>query len=473
MISRIIWRVFSLLYGTLVLALFTAFAVLDGSIFRRPTEKEKKELAIAQQKFWDLSQSPLGLKHKFFSLEDGRKLHYVEKLGTNSSKNLTVFIHGFPDSWILWQGLLTSSRLSQNSVLVAVDLPGYGGSDGLPNYGANAVLETMTAFILGMREEYIASQVEEAGKVFVVSHDWGSIIGYRLASEAPQLADRFIISCAVYPQQTYATIKAHFASSSKMLHTWTQRPFSVRLLKSALKNITPVLKQASKSGYVFAFNLPSPLSNFCGAMGNMWLLRIMHRVATGNAEPSGKPLLLGPTEAAEAMTASIGPGPAQFGASDTKEDYPESVKRRAPTGGWPEKIRIYREGLLLGQWEKSLETIVRLSELDRGSPRSRRSSSGAGLFEDGPPGALKARATVVYGKKDPAFEPKLTLEDISDYLTKGSQVVVLGEAGHWLPIEKDSAEVLEEVVGWALEGEEAPLKARLEGFGTVKVTIDK
>ena len=258
-----------------------------------------------------------------------------------------------------------------------------------------------------------------------------------------------------------------------MLHTWTQRPFSVRLLKSALKNITPVFKQASKSGYVFAFNLPDPLSNFCGTMGNMWLLRLMHRIATGNAEPNGKPLLLGPTEAAEAMTASIGPGPAQFGASDTKEDYPESVKCRAPTGGWPEKIRIYREGLLLGQWEKSLETIVRLSELDRGSPQSRRSSSGAGLFEDGPPGALKARATVMYGKKDPVFEPKLTLEDISDYLTKGSQVVVLGEAGHWLPIEEDSAKVLEEVVGWALEGEEAPLKARLEGFGTVKVTIDK
>lgn len=48
MISIIIWRVFSLLYGTLVLALFTAFAVLDGSIFQRPTEKEKKELAAGK-----------------------------------------------------------------------------------------------------------------------------------------------------------------------------------------------------------------------------------------------------------------------------------------------------------------------------------------------------------------------------------------------------------------------------------------
>ncbi|OCL12390.1 abhydrolase domain-containing protein 9 [Glonium stellatum] len=472
MISKIVWRAFTLLYGTLVLTLFTTFALLDGSLFQRPTEKEKKELAIAQQKFWDLSKSPLGLKHKFFTLKDGCKLHYVEKLGTNSSKNLTIFIHGFPDSWILWQRLLTSSRLSQNSALVAVDLPGYGGSDGLPNYSANAVLETMTAFILGMREEYITSRGDGAGKVFVVSHDWGSIIGYRLASEASQLADRFIISCAVYPQQTYATIKAHFASSSKMLHTWTQRPFSVRLLKSALKTISPVLKQASKSGYVFAFNLPSPLANFCGRMGNMWLLRLMHRIATGATEPSGKPLLLGFTEAAEAMTASLGPGPAQFGASDAKEGYPDSVKRRAPTGGWLEKIRIYREGLVLGQWEKSIETIVRLSEIDRGSPH-RRSSSGAGLFENGPAGSLKARATVVYGKKDPAFESKLTLEDISDYLTKGSQVVVLNEAGHWVPIEKDSAEVLEEVVGWALEGEEGSLKTRLERFGTVKVTIDK
>jgi pimeloyl-ACP methyl ester carboxylesterase len=78
-----------------------------------------------------------------------------------------------------------------------VDLPGYGGSDGLKNYGATQVLESLTEFVVGIRDLYGIDDVEDSAptrKVIIVGHDWGAILGFRLAAEAPQLADRFILS---------------------------------------------------------------------------------------------------------------------------------------------------------------------------------------------------------------------------------------------------------------------------------------
>jgi pimeloyl-ACP methyl ester carboxylesterase len=63
-------------------------------------------------------------------------------------KNVAIFIHGFPDSYVLWRRLLTSSAL-ESYILIAVDLPGYGGSDSLKKYNAENMLEDMTGFILG------------------------------------------------------------------------------------------------------------------------------------------------------------------------------------------------------------------------------------------------------------------------------------------------------------------------------------
>ncbi|KAF2817334.1 putative alpha/beta fold family hydrolase [Mytilinidion resinicola] len=449
----------SLFYGVFTLAVFTALAALDGSLTRSITDTEKQGLAAAQRKFWDLASSPFGFKHRFFTLKNGRRLHYMEHAVT-TPKNLVVFLHGFPDSWILWERLLASPELLKDSVLVAVDLGGYGGSDNLPDYSAETVLEAMGTFIIGMRDQY---PIQNGGRVLVVSHDWGSVVAFRLASEAPQIVDRFIISSAVLPEQIASTAKAHLGSSKQMLHTWLQRPLSVRLLKTAFRTVTPLLSQARKSGYIVVFHLPQPLSNFAGRMGGRWFLRLLHKLSR-RPGPAG----LSSTEAAECMAATLGPAAAQLGT--VTEDglaYPESVKQRLHDGGWSEKIRIYREGLFRGKWEKSLEMIVRLSELDDQS-LSRRSSSGTGLFEDGPPGSLQAPVTLVYGKKDPAFERRLALEGISDYLTKQSQVVVIEEGGHWLPVEKIGADALEQIVIWALEGEGGALKSRLGEMVTIE-----
>lgn len=81
--------------------------------------------------------------------------------------------------------------------MIAVDLPGYGGSDSFERHGATEVLEALTEFIVAVREKYGVdndTMKRPARRVIVVAHDWGAVLSFRLAAEAPQLADRFIVT---------------------------------------------------------------------------------------------------------------------------------------------------------------------------------------------------------------------------------------------------------------------------------------
>ncbi|KAF2476913.1 alpha/beta-hydrolase [Lindgomyces ingoldianus] len=476
MIGKLAWRSFSFAYGVMNLAVMVAIAGLrDGAFTKRISEEERKELAIAQKKYWDLSSEPIpGFRHAFLMLKSGVKLHYVVNgpVGGAKGTNVAVFIHGFPDSFALWRALLSSPAL-QNHILVAVDLPGYGGSDSLQKYDAETILEAMAGFLLGMRELYLT----DGGKMAVVTHDWGGIVGARLAAEAPQLADRWVIASSVLPQQTYSNILITIASARQMLHTWFRWPFNPRLLKTAFATLQPVLLQTACSFYVFILNLPGPIANAFARMGNFWFLRLLHWVQAGVLTADSKfHRALSTQEAADWMAMSTGPGPGQFPTSKLsltnsdkpQQTYPQSVYTRIPDLGMSQKIRFYRENLILAPWEKSLETVVALSELDGMHPR--RSSTGAGLFEDGPQGSLKAPATIVYGKQDPAFSPRLALDGIADYLVRGSKVVLIEKGGHWLPFEELGARVLERIVEWEFESLEGDM---LGGLEEVKVMVEK
>jgi pimeloyl-ACP methyl ester carboxylesterase len=98
----------------------------------------------------------------------------------------------------MWKDLLQEPAIPLRvATYVCVDLPGYGGSDGFDKYDT-ALLEALAEFIIAMRETFL--QIDELGgpqrSTYVVAHDWGGILALRLASEAPALADRFIITNA-------------------------------------------------------------------------------------------------------------------------------------------------------------------------------------------------------------------------------------------------------------------------------------
>lgn len=91
----------------------------------------------------------------------------------------------------------------QSARLVCLDLPNYGGSDTFERPDTS-VLEAVTEFVIAMREEHehAASEEDKNFHTVVVAHDWGCVIGFRLAAEAPQLADRFVLSNGPHVGQT-------------------------------------------------------------------------------------------------------------------------------------------------------------------------------------------------------------------------------------------------------------------------------
>lgn len=95
-----------------------------------------------------------------------------------------------------------------------------------------------------------------------------------------------------------------------------------------------------------------------------------------------------------------------------------------------EKIRIYRENLFFGPWEKSLETTAALYNI-ASNPMHSSSSNAGTLANTAPKGALKAPATLMLGQKDLAFDQRLALDGAKEFMVRGSQVVVVKGAGHW------------------------------------------
>ncbi|CAO2653219.1 Nn.00g026300.m01.CDS01 [Neocucurbitaria sp. VM-36] len=450
------WYTFRLSFGLFSLAsIWTSAVIKNGALWTKDSEKEKQELAAAQKKHWSLGQDPFpGFKHAFFKTSTGTKLHYVVNAEAQPEpKDVVVFIHGFPDSFLLWRHILQSPELLNNHILIAVDLPGYGGSDGLSAYGPYEVLEALSEFINAMRLLFLQGDK----RVVVVTHDWGAIIGARLASEAKELADHWIITSGIIPHLVASNTVAKRTLAKQMLHTWVRSPFNIRLLKNALHALDPVISQFRRSFYIFCFHLPWPFSNFFATFGNYWFLRVLHDLGKGKRNKSdGAQSRLNTSEAAEAMAMSTGPSRVLFQQSAADGDrYGESVRARAGDRGMAEKTRIYREGLFIGKWEKSLKTTAALFNIAEDTSRRQSFTSSSLLGNYAPSGALKAPATIILGEHDPAFDRRLALDNIKDYLVKDSQVLIVKGAGHWLPLEQTGRRVLEKTIQWALKDHSA------------------
>jgi hypothetical protein len=202
------------------------------------------------------------------------------------------------------------------------------------------MLEAMTEFILEMRTQFL----KEEAKMVVVSHDWGGCIAARLATEANQLADRFVIACICIPQHLASNTSAKYNSAKQMLHTYLRRPWkNFSLLRNAYRTITPVISQFGRSFYVCCINLPYPFSTIWATFGNYWFLRILNKCEADLINPNGSwKREIHTKEAADFLAMSSGPGIAQY--EEIDGGYPEAIRKRVPDYGMSEKIRIYRDG---------------------------------------------------------------------------------------------------------------------------------
>ncbi|KAK5272300.1 hypothetical protein LTR96_001930 [Exophiala xenobiotica] len=465
LIGQIVFYAFGLFNYFLFLGLF----IKNGTFFKKDTEQDKLQYDIGMAKalshadafadgyiaerdrFWNLAKEPLpGFKHYFYTLRNGFKLHYLCNRAGPKSGSLVIFLHGFPDSSMIWKHLMQESAIPKNdATLVCVDLPGYGGSDSLKVYDTE-VLEALTEFIVAMRDKYIPEEETDSANTFVVGHDWGCVLGFRLAADAPCLADRFILTNAPHVDLAIANKDRIINSASKIFKQFKQSPKqNFGCLAKSFNTLKPLLLQTMMMGYIFMFNLPSFFVRSMGTAGNFSFLR--------GANWSGYDKHSNEYRVQEGMASTFGPGPQECKSTlDDGTTYGPSVLRRAKSPGeafW-NMTGYYRDGIASQPWTKSLETIADLYALENSasesnSPSSRRRSSISNhiLFSEHIKGKLNAPAYVLWGEKDRACGKSICLDGLCDYLDKDSEVTILPRSGHWTPVGKEARTALAIAIG--------------------------
>ncbi len=112
---------------------------------------------------------------------NGIRLHYAAC--GQSGRPLMLFVHGFPEFWFAWEGMLR--EFGRDHYAVALDLRGFNLSDKpaeIKAYRAKQVIEDLRQLVkaLGYRT------------CVMVAHDWGGAVAWNLASQHPDLLDGLV-----------------------------------------------------------------------------------------------------------------------------------------------------------------------------------------------------------------------------------------------------------------------------------------
>ncbi|KAJ6144435.1 hypothetical protein N7470_008330 [Penicillium chermesinum] len=439
-------------YGVFSVFVYGFLAIVKGTFFQKRTERQLVELQIASDRLWNLSKDFAGLSHHILTLASGFKFHLVsnEVPGSteaqNSTKPLVIFIHGFPDSWAVWRNVINQPELQKSATIVALDMPGYGGSEGLPKYDGTNVLEKMTELIITLRSKYGVDDetTKNKKKTIILAHDWGCVVAMRLAAEAPTVADRFVLSNGPLPALALSNIKRLLSTAQKKFQEARAAPLrAYSPLREAWQALRPVLRQGVLSGYIFAMQLPVPWVKYFLTGGNASLMRDVHTGSYGKAKFTMRDI-------AESMASTLGPSLSESKTETPNgETYPTSInfngeERPNPDGTSPPEIEAW------------------LSE------------HGATGLDEGLPGSFKAPATVFWGEKDIALEKAICLDGIIDFTSANSQVVLLPESGHFTPVELESRAAFLRTVQWFIDGEQGDVGTAIqEVYPSARVLAQK
>ncbi|KAJ9629831.1 hypothetical protein H2203_002212 [Taxawa tesnikishii (nom. ined.)] len=383
-----------------------------------------------------------------------------------------------PFAWLFSSTLC--STLGRSTTLVALDLPGYGGSDSLDYCGANDVLNAISEAIVALKDKHLPPSEQEGGKranaclLAMTGEEW--CIAYRLAAEAPALFDRVVILNSTFPPHARAMTGKYLEQAKQPWTMWKQRPWQLSLLRQARSVASPVTSQLLKSNYIFIFNLPSSIVALISGKLVAWLVGECHQIAYRSKGPLPASL------AADATASSNGPSPAEC----TNGAYSASVASRATrSGDWMQKILYYRQGLATRPWENKSVHLPSLSTPTRSSGVESNDDSTALLSSSHPQyrlsSQLRVPMTVVYGLKDIALDPRICLDGIGGFIASDvrerSNIIRLPKCGHWAMLEQDGRSVIDAVLWWChLEGTQegnggkSELEARLSQWTQAGVT---
>ncbi|KAK1071105.1 hypothetical protein LTR33_010512 [Friedmanniomyces endolithicus] len=460
-VSHYAIRGLALLCGLVALAVATVRSYANHKSSSGLTAEQYRLLRDSQHRIWSLEDEAIpGLHHNFLTLSSGLQIHYVATGGQQTAtKSLVIFLHGFPDSWYIYKRFLESTALKATGAqLVAIDLPGCGGSDDLRRYGPDEMLNAVGEAIVQLKARYLTGG-DRSSSCTILSHDWGGFVSYRIAAETVGLVDRVVAINIGYMPVMRSNSRLAIEESRIYFAIWTRSYMKVNLGFSAWQSIAPLATQLLMSSYVFMFNLPHLVLTMIPSTTMAYLLDWCHREGHHRRGAASKTGQLFEALLAESRASSFGPSSAEFTTRehDNKTYSPSVVKRAktSPPGDWLQRIRLYREELASGKWNlaTTLQQYRPAPEMDEET--------------------FKCPVTAIFGLQDVAINPRLALDGIERYFPRpadvatgggghekqvtstasgagASHIVRLKDCGHWSLLEPIGSGVVEKTLLWLL-----------------------
>jgi len=123
-----------------------------------------------------------------YAVNAGVRLHYV----ATGRGPLVVMLHGFPEYWGFYRGLM--EELKGQYRVVAVDLRGYNLSD-------KPAGEAAYAMPLLVNDVEAVIRAEGQSHAIVIGHDWGAAIAWQVAMTRPDLVSRLVAMSVPHPAE--------------------------------------------------------------------------------------------------------------------------------------------------------------------------------------------------------------------------------------------------------------------------------
>lgn len=182
-------------------------------------------------------------------MEYNYRIYHVNGINLNvideGGKGLPVivFLHGFPEFSYGWKNQIPFF-LNKGYRVIVPDQRGYNLSDKPANVSAYKTDQLVKDII-----ELI--KLSGSGKVYLVGHDWGAAIAWRMAIQFPELIYKLVIINVPHPMVMKETLKKN---PRQMLKSWYIAFFQIPLLPEKLlsafqyKFLSQMLLRSSAKG---------------------------------------------------------------------------------------------------------------------------------------------------------------------------------------------------------------------------------
>jgi pimeloyl-ACP methyl ester carboxylesterase len=120
----------------------------------------------------------------------GLKFNVVDE---GKGAQTVLLLHGFPDSSYLWRNQIPR-LVNAGYRVIAPDLRGFGGSDKPQKESLYELRQFLIPDVLGILHAL------GAGKVHLISHDWGAALGWALAAAKPDVVQSLVAMSVAHPR---------------------------------------------------------------------------------------------------------------------------------------------------------------------------------------------------------------------------------------------------------------------------------